>query len=187
MLLVISVTVVALILVVVLYVVTVYNRYQKLRNGAEATLGQIKVALKKRLDVLSQLVENLKSYASFEKETLEKITQLRTSVLKANSPKEIQEIDAESRRIFGNVLVSFENYPELKTSVLSKDVNDAVRNLEDEIARYRYTYNNIVQEFNTLLDTFPSNLIGSAFNFRKMEYLKFGEELEKTLDLSWKV
>jgi len=178
--------VVLTLLAFILYVVSVYNRFQKLKNGAEATLNQIKVALKKRLDVLTQLVENVKSYASFEKETLERITQMRTSVLKVNSPREIEEIDRRSREILGNVLVSVENYPKLKTSSLSRDVNSAVKNLEDEIARHRYTYNNIVQEFNTMLDTFPSNLIGSIFSFKKMEYLRFEEGIEETPNLNWK-
>ncbi|SMO65087.1 LemA protein [Balnearium lithotrophicum] len=181
------ITIAALILFisVLFYVITVYNRFQKLKNGAEATLGQIKVALKKRLDLLTQLVDSVKSYASFEKETLERITQLRSSVFKANTARDIDSLDRESRQILGNILVSVENYPDLKTSSLAKDINNSINELEDEIARHRYTYNNIVQEFNTMLDTFPSNLIGSTFGFRKMEYLEFEDRINQIPNLKW--
>ena len=169
----------------VLYTISVYNRFQTLKNGAEATLNQVKVALKKRLDLISQLVESVKSYANFEKETLTKVTELRTSIFKTSSPKEIEKAEVESRAILGNVLATFENYPELKTSDLAKDLNRSIQEVEDEIARLRYTYNNIVQEFNTALDTFPSGLVGKLFGFSKLEYLQFGEEVEKRPEVKW--
>ncbi len=172
---------------IIFYVITVYNRFQQLKNGGEATLGQVKVALKKRLDMLSQLLDTVKSYASFEKETLEKITEMRTSVLKTDNPDEISNIEKQSRQILGNVLVSVENYPELKTSEVVKDLTEAVQNIENEIARHRYTYNNIVQEFNTMIDTIPSNFIAGIFGFTKMKYLEFGEEINKTPDLKWNI
>ncbi len=171
----------------IVYIITIYNRFQQLKNGAEATLGQVKVALKKRLDMLSQLLDSVKSYASFEKSTLEKITEMRTSILKTDNPEEINNIEKTSRQILGNILVSVENYPELKTSEIVKDLTGAVQNIEDEIARHRYTYNNIVQEYNTMIDTVPSNFIASIFGFTKKGYLEFGEEIEKTPDLKWNV
>ncbi len=172
---------------IIFYFVTVYNRFQQLKNGAEATLGQVKVALKKRLDMLSQLVDSVKSYASFEKNTFEKITELRSSVLKTNNPKEINEIEKESRDILGNLLVTVENYPELKTSEIVKDLTSSIQNIENEIARHRYTYNNIVQEYNTMIDTIPSNFVANIAHFSKKDYLEFGEEINQTPDLKWNV
>ena len=169
----------------ILYTISVYNRFQTLKNGAQATLNQVKVALKKRLDLISQLVESVKSYANFEKETLTKVTELRTSIFKSTSPKEIEKAEAESRAILGNVLATFENYPELKTSELAKDLNRSIQEVEDEIARLRYTYNNIVQEFNTALDLFPSGIVGKFFGFTKLEYLQFGKEVEKRPEVKW--
>ncbi len=158
---------------------------QKLKNGAEATFNQIKVALKKRLDLINQLVESVKSYANFEREMLTKITELRSSIFKTNSPKEIEKTEAESKAILGNILATFENYLELKTSDLAKDLKRSIQEIEDEIARLRYTYNNIVQEFNTALDLFPSGIIGKLFGFKKLEYLQFGEEVEKRPGIKW--
>ncbi len=168
-------------------IISIYNRFQQLRNGAEATLGQIKVALKKRLDMLTELLESVKSYARFERETLEKITKMRTDVLKARSAEEIQKIERESRRILGAITVTVENYPDLKTSETVKKLMDATKEVEDEIARHRYTYNNIVQEFNTKIDTFPSNFVAKLFGFGKMRYLEFEEETEKGPELGWQL
>jgi len=168
-------------------IVTNYNRFQQLKNGAEATLGQIKVALKKRLDMLNELLESVQSYARFERETLESITRMRTEVLKVSSPEDIQKIDRESRRVLGNILVAVENYPDLKTSQTVQNLMEAVREVEDEIARHRYTYNNIVQEFNTKIDTFASNIVAGIFGFRKMNYLQFEEEITRRPELRWSV
>ncbi|RLJ70078.1 LemA protein [Hydrogenivirga caldilitoris] len=167
------------------YVISTYNRFQTLKNGAEATLGQVQVALKKRLDMISQLVDSVKSYAKFERETLEKVTELRSSVLKPPTPSELGSIERESRSLLGNLLLTVEAYPELKTSEVVKELTSSIKSIEDELARHRYTYNNIVQEFNTKTDTFPSNLIARNFGFKKMEYLEFEEEVKEKPDVSW--
>ena len=170
---------------VVLYTVSTYNRFQTLRNGAEATLGQVQVALKKRLDMISQLVESVKSYAKFEKETLEKVTELRSSVLRPQGASELGRIERESRGLLGNLLLTVESYPELKTSEVVQELTASIRAVEDELARHRYTYNNIVQEFNTKTDTFPSNLVARTFGFQKMDYLEFEEGVNERPDVSW--
>ena len=172
------------IILLILYFISIYNRYQSLKNGSLATLGQIRVALKKRLDMISQLLDSVQSYAKFEKSTFEKITEMRANVLKADSGG-IANIEAESRKILGNILVSVENYPNLKTSEPVRQLMDAVKDIEDEIARHRYTYNNIVQEFNTMTDVVPSNLVASLFRFTKLGYLEFEEEIAKRPDLKW--
>jgi len=169
------------------YVVSTYNRFQSLRNGAEATLGQVQVALKKRLDMLSQLVDSVKSYANFEKETLERVVELRSSVLGEKEPDKLSRIERETKNLLGNILVTVEAYPELKTSEVVAELTSSIRSVEDELARHRYTYNNIAQEFNTKVDTFPSNLVAKLFNFYKMRYLDFGEEVEKRPDVRWDV
>lgn len=166
--------------------ISIYNRFQRLRNAAEATLGQIKVALKKRLDMINELVEAVKSYAKFERETLEKITEMRTRVLKVSDVNDVQRIDRESRGILGNILVTVERYPDLKTSETVKSLMSAVKEVEEEIARHRYTFNNIVQEYNTKASTFPSNFVAGLFGIKKrLEYLQFEEEVERRPDLGW--
>jgi len=162
----------------ILYFISIYNRLYSLRNSAEATLGQIRVALKKRLDMIEQLVDVVKSYAKFEKETLERITSLRTEVFKAGAAG-LGDIDRESRMILNGVVAVAENYPTLRASEPAQKLMEAIRDVEDEIARQRYTYNNITQEFNTMLDTIPSKFVASWRRMVKLEYLKFEEEVEK--------
>jgi LemA protein len=153
-----------------------YNRFYRLKNASEATLSQIRVAMKKRLDMIEQLLGAVKSYAKFEQDTLTKVTAMRAAVATAG-PGDLNKVEAGSRSIFGRLLAVAENYPELKTSTAVNSLMDSVKGLEDEIARQRYTYNNISQEFNTMMDTIPSSFIGKMLHLVKLEYLQFEEAI----------
>jgi LemA protein len=182
--LVVLLIILVLILSLSIYFFLTYNRFQSLRNAGEATLGQVKVAMKKRLDMIEQLIDSVKSYARFERDTFEKITSMRASIGRA-TPDELRRIDVESRGIFGNILAVAENYPELKTSETVAVSMNAIKELEEEIARHRYTYNNIIQEFNTMLDVIPSKFVGSSIRLSKMNYLEFKEEELRRPEVSW--
>ena len=165
----------AVLLAAAFYFITVYNRLQSLRNGAEATLSQIRVAMKKRMDMIEQLVDSVKSYAHFEQQTLEKITSMRGGLSSA-APQSLQKINQESQSLLAQVRAVAESYPALKTSDAVINTMNAIRDVEDEISRHRYTYNNIVQEFNTMQDTMPSRLVASSAGMHKLEYLSFEED-----------
>lgn len=168
--------IVLVIIALILWAIGIYNRFVALKNSSEATLGQIRVAMKKRLDMIDQLLGSVKSYAAFEKETLEKVTAMRASVATAG-PGDLSKVEAESRSIFGRLLAVMENYPDLKTASTVTNMMDSVKGLEDEIARQRYTFNNISQEYNTMIDTIPSNIIGRFMGLIKLEYLQFEEAI----------
>jgi LemA protein len=168
--------VIIVILVLVLWFFGIYNQFFRYRNAADATLGQIRVAMKKRLDMIEQLLGAVKSYAKFEKETLTKITEMRASVLKG-TPGELSTVERESRALLGTLIATAEAYPDLKTSTTVTSLMDSVKGIEEEIARQRYTYNNIVQQFNTMLDTVPSNFIGRLIGLLKIDYLQFEEAI----------
>jgi len=161
----------------VLYFVGIYNRFFSLKNSSEATLGQIRVAMKKRLDMIDQLLGAVKSYAAFERETFEKVTAMRTSVGSAG-PGDLNQIERESRSLLGRLFAVAENYPDLKTNATVMNLMDAVRGVEDEIARQRYTYNNISQQYNTLRDVIPSNIVARILGLSKLEYLEFEEAIQ---------
>jgi LemA protein len=177
----IELIIIAVIVVVLVVIggwfVSIYNRFYRLRNSSEATLGQIRVAMKKRLDMIGQLLGAVKSYAAFEKETLEKVTAMRSSVGSAG-PGDLNEMEAQSRSILGRLFAVMENYPDLKTSGTVTDLMNGIKGVEDEIARQRYTYNNISQQFNTMLETIPSNIVGNLIGMQKLEYLEFEEAIE---------
>jgi len=168
-----------------IYTALTYNRFQTLKNGAEATLGQVQVALKKRLDMIDQLVDSVKSYAEFEREILERITLIRSSLTGTRGAEELGKLEHDTRSLLGKILLTVEAYPELRTSEIVKDLTSSIRSVETELARHRYTYNNIVQEFNTKIDTVPSNLVARIFGFDRLEYLEFGEEIQKRPGVSW--
>jgi LemA protein len=170
------VIIVVVLIALVLWFVGIYNQFYNFKNAAEATLGQIRVAMKKRLDMIEQLLGAVKSYAKFEKETLTKVTEMRASVLKG-TPAQLNTIERESRALLGTLIATAEAYPDLKTSQTVTSLMDSVKGVEEEIARQRYTYNNIVQQFNFMLDKIPSNFIGRLMGLLKLEYLQFEEAI----------
>jgi LemA protein len=168
--------VVLVLIVLVFWLIGIYNRFYSLKNSSEATLGQIRVAMKKRLDMIEQLLGAVKSYAKFERETFEKVTAMRASVATAG-PGDLNKVEAESRSLLGRLFAVAENYPDLKTNTTVTSLMDSVKGVEEEIARQRYTYNNISQQFNTMMDTIPSNIVGRIIGLPKLEYLRFEEAI----------
>jgi len=169
---------------IVVWFISLYNRFYALKNSYEATLGQIRVALKKRLDMIDQLLGAVKSYAAFEKETFERVTEMRASVGSAGAG-DIAGLEAESRTILGRLLAVMENYPDLKTQTTVSELMGAVKGVEDEIARQRYTCNNIAEQFNTMVDTIPSNMVARFSGLSKLQYLEFEEEITKRPEISF--
>ena len=165
-----------IIIIFVFYFIGIYNRLYTLKNSSEATLGQIRVAMKKRLDMIDQLLGAVKSYAKFEQETLEKVTEMRAKVGTAG-PGDLNDIEKESRSLFGRLIAVAENYPDLKTNTTVLNLQDSIRSIEEEIARQRYTYNNISQQFNIMCDTIPSKFIANMIHMQKLDYLQFEEQI----------
>lgn len=168
---------VVVLLVLVGLFISSYNRLFRFRNAADAELGQIRVAMKKRFDMIEQLLGAVKGYTKFEREVFEKVATLRAQVMSAG-PANLADIQRESANLFGSIRAVAEAYPDLKASDTVKKLMDAIVGLEDEIGRQRYTYNNVVQEFNTMVDTIPTNIVAGVLGLTKLEYLKFGDEIE---------
>ena len=173
------------ILVVVLgvYFAYLFNRLYRFKNAADANIGQIRVAMKKRLDMIEQLLGAVKSYVRYERGVFETVASMRAKVFEAGT-QGLSEIDQESRRITGSIVAVAEDYPELKANETVNKLMDAVVSVEDEIARHRYTYNNIVQTFNTMVDTIPSNVVASSSGLDKLDYLRFEEEVEERPEIT---
>jgi LemA protein len=174
---------VAVILVVALWMVNIYNDFKKYRNAAEATMGQIKVAMKKRLDMIEQLLGAVKGYVKHEREIFENIAKLRQGIDTA-SPDKLGEIEQQSRTITGSLLAVAEAYPNLRASENTQKLMEAIIDVEDEIARQRYTFNNIVQQYNTMQETIPSSLLAGAASASKMSYLEFEEKINNPPDIT---
>jgi LemA protein len=170
--------VLALIIVIAVYLVSIFNRLLRLQNAADANLSQIEVAMKKRLDMIDQLLGAVKGYVRYEKDVFKTVTELRSRITRGGAG-ELEDVDRQSRSIFSAITAIAEDYPDLKADQTVQRLMDAIISVEDEIARHRYTYNNIVQEFNTMRDTIPSSFIASAIGTEDLTYLEFEEEVEK--------
>ena len=178
--------IIIIILIILGLFISIFNRFKTLRNGADAGLAQIKVALKKRLDMITQLVDTAKGYAEFEKSTMTEVTKMRSKVGQITSAGELSKIGNQSRKILDNIIAVMENYPNLKSNENVKELMKAIQNVEEEISRHRYTYNNIIQEYNTKTEVVPSNIIANIFHFTKLEYLEFDEaEISKRPETKW--
>ena len=169
--------------IVIGYFVIVFNRLYRYRNAADATLNQIGVALKKRLDMIEQLLGAVKGYVSHERELFESIVSLRASMAEVGA-RGLDDVNRESYRITGNILAIAEAYPELRANETVTKLMDAIVSVEEEIARQRYTYNNVVQEFNTMVDTIPSNFVARTQGMGKLDYLEFEEGSGRRPDVS---
>jgi len=172
---------IALIIVfMLLWFFMVYNRFIGLNNAIESTFNQIRVAMKKRLDKIGQLVNSSKSFIKYEKSIMTDVTKLRSQTM--NTPQDVQKIGNKMESLFGSIKVAVEAYPNLKSQETVMKLMDEINNVEDEIARLRYLYNDQVQMFNNLVLKIPSNFVASIMSYTKKQYLKFGKEIEKPVD-----
>lgn len=169
-------------IIIVILLILAYNRFQILKNGADAGLSQIAVAMKKRFDMITQLVETVKGYIAYERDIFPKIAQIRSIIQQPETTQTVTTINQGSRGLLDQIRAVVEAYPTLKASENVTNLMHAITDVEDEIARLRYTYNNIVQDYNTRRETFPSSLVARLFGFKKLTYLHFEQAIETKPD-----
>ena len=170
----------AFLVLIVLFVVVLYNRFVRLRNMVRSSWSDIDVQLKKRYDLVPNLVETVKGYASHEKSVLEKVTEARTMAMQASSPAE----KAKAENIFRDTLKSLfavaEAYPDLKANANFLQLQSQLKEIEDAIEYARRYYNAVVRDLNTLIESFPSNIIASQFGFAREDLFQLASpEIER--------
>ncbi len=158
-----------IIAVVVIAVVTIYNKLVRLRNTVKSAWSDIDVQCKKRFDLVPNLVETVKGYASHEKSVFEKVTQARTAAMQASSPAEMAKAENMIRDTLKSLFAVAEAYPELKANANFTQLQTQLQELENNIESARRYYNAVVRDLNILIESFPSNLIASLFNFKQAE------------------
>ena len=161
---------------IVLFVIVSYNSLVRGRMQTKEAWSQIDVQLKRRNDLLPNLIKTVKGYAKYESSTLEKVTQLRTQVVAATTPAEVMKAsDALTRQISGIFAVA-ENYPDLKASSNFAKLQEELTNTENKKSYSRQLYNSVVSNYNVKLETFPSNLVALIFGFKASDFLQTPEE-----------
>ena len=157
---------------IVIFVIVSYNGLVKNRMQTKEAWSQIDVQLKRRNDLLPNLIETVKGYAKYEGSTLEKVTELRRQVAAATSPAEAMKAsDALTRQISGIFAVA-ENYPDLKASANFIKLQEELTNTENKISYSRQLYNSVVSNYNVKLESFPSNIIAGLFGFKAADFLQ---------------
>jgi LemA protein len=152
-----------------------FNGLVQLRNQVENAWAQIDVQLKRRADLIPNLVNTVKGVMKFEQETLERVMNARARALGATSMAERGAAEAELSQGLGRLLAVMENYPELKSNQNALQLQEEVTATENKVGFARQFYNDVVMKFNTAQQTFPGNLIAGMFGFKPSEFLQVPE------------
>jgi LemA protein len=169
--------------VVALYAISIYNRLVKNRQMVEEGWSGIDVQLKRRTDLIPNLLESVKGYMSHERGVLEEVTALRTRAQAASggTPEERGPIEAALSGALGRLLAVAENYPELKASQNFLDFQNSLEEIEEQIQLSRRYYNGATRNLNVLVESFPSNVIAQFFKFEKANYFELDSEAERAV------
>lgn len=171
----------AVIVLVVLpiWLVSSYNMFVKLRNNIDEAFSTMDVYLKKRYDLIPNIIETVKGYAKHEKETLEKVMEARYSAMNSATTEQKLENENILQGALKSLFAVAENYPNLKADASFIELQKTLKDLENEIANSRKYYNGTVKIYNTKREMFPSNLVAGIFRFEKRPLFKVDNEEER--------
>jgi len=177
--------VIGLVVIIGLYFVGTYNGFIVLRTRIQEALSGIDVQLKRRADLIPNLVETVKGYAKHEKEIFENVTKARSALMSAGTPGEKAQADNQLTSALKTVFAVAENYPDLKANENFKDLQRQLEDTEDKVAYSRQFYNANVLEFNTKIQTMPSNFIANMFGFKVAEFFEAEESERKKVEVKF--
>lgn len=165
----------AVIAVLVLYVIGLYNGLVKLRQQVRNAWSQIDVQLKRRYDLIPNLVEVVKDYMGYEQETLQKVIEARSSAMKATKVSDKAQREGMLTEALKSLFALSENYPDLKANQNVIQLQEELASTENKIAFARQFYNDSVMAFNVKCEIFPSNIVAGMFNFSKEDFFEAPE------------
>jgi LemA protein len=171
----IEIIVIIVLFVLVVAVIYLYNSLVKLRNRVKNSWSQIDVQLKRRTDLIPNLVETVKGYATHEKSVFENVTKARSSLMNATTVQENAEANNQLTGALKSLFAVAENYPDLKASQNFRDLQKQLSETEDKIAYSRQFYNDTVLMYNNKVQMFPSNVLASLFKFNEAEFFEVAE------------
>lgn len=179
-------TIVGLLALAVIWIIWTYNILVSLRHRIQNAWKQIDVQLKRRHDLIPNLVEAVKGYMQYEQDTLEKVMEARSKAVASSGVKESAEAEDLLTRSLGRIFALMENYPELKANQNVLRLQEELTTTENQIAFARQYYNDLVMRFNMRQEVFPSSLIANFFNFQPSEFFSVPEAEKATprVDLS---
>jgi len=177
--------VIGVIALLVIYVLVTYNGFVRIKNRVEEAFSTMDVYLKKRWDLIPNIVETVKGYAKHEKSTLSEVIKLRNGAYDNMSSDEKIKANQQLSKGITKIMALAEQYPDLKANENFKDLSAQLTQIEDEIANSRKYYNGTVREFNDKVQMFPSNVVAMIFGYKAKEMFEANEEERKNVKVSF--
>lgn len=174
-----TIIILAVLAVIAMMVAGIYNSLVRLRNQVDNAWSQIDVQLKRRHDLIPNLVETAKGYMKHERETFEAITEARSKAMGASSVAEAGQAEGMLTEAMSKFMLVVENYPELKANTNFLSLQETLTSTENKIAFSRQGYNDQVLFYNNKIQMFPSNIIAGSFNFTKRDFFEIENEEER--------
>jgi|SRR5690554_1510140 len=172
----------ALVVLIIFWLIGLYNRLVSFRNNRENAFADIDVQLRQRNDLIPQLVSTVKGYAAHEKDVLERITAARSAVMGASSINEKIEADTQLTSALQGLRIQVEAYPDLKASSNFLQLQEEIADIENKLAAARRYFNSATRELNTAVESFPSNLIAGQFGFTRQPLYDLGTAQRQAMD-----
>lgn len=171
--------IIAVVVVLILWFIISYNKLVRGKNKVEEAFSTMDVYMKKRFDLIPNLVETVKGYAKHESETLEKVIAARNAAGNSRNMEERIQNEAALSGAVKNIFALAESYPDLKANTNFMDLQGQLKKVEEDIANSRKFYNAIVRNFNNLVMTIPTNIIASMFHFEKQPMFEVADVAER--------
>lgn len=176
-----TIIIVAIIAVLLLILIGMYNSLVKLRNQVKNAWSQIDVQLKRRHDLIPNLIDTVKGYMKHERDTLENITNARANAMSATGVADKAKAEGQLNNALGQLQIAVENYPDLKANTNFLALQEELTSTENKIAFSRQNYNDQVLSYNNKIEMFPSNIIASMFSFKQSEFFELEDKAEKAV------
>lgn len=174
-----------IVVLILIYAVSTYNKLVTLRNRVKDQWSQIDVVLKRRADLIPNLVETVKGYATHEKETLDAVISARNKAVSATTPESSMQANGELSQALGRLLAVTESYPDLKANTNFMDLQNQLKDTEDKITYSRQFYNDSVLKYQNGIEKFPSNIIAGMFGFKPYQFFEADAQDRKTPEVKF--
>lgn len=171
--------------ILVVFIVGIYNGLVRLKNKCEEGWADIDTQLKRRYDLIPNLVETVKGYAGHEAQTLEKVIQARNTALNAKTVQEKEQAENIISGALKTIFALAENYPDLKANQNFMDLQKTLTEIEEHIQLSRRYYNATVRDFNTKIEVFPNNLLANPLGFTKKEFFQATDEEKQNVKVNF--
>jgi LemA protein len=172
---------IVVILVLGLVIAGMYNGLVQLKVRADSAWSDIDVQLKRRHDLIPNLVETVKGYAAHERGTFENVAKYRSAAMAAQTPEERGQAEGALTMALRGLLAVAENYPQLQASEQFKSLQNSLSELEDALQNSRRYYNAVVRDLNTKIQSFPTNIIAGMFNFQLRQFFEITEPTDRNV------